>query len=113
MTLLPHVIVAGYAQLPQTTGAGVLHRHLTIIVKVERRTSLVVDVSTSLATRVADEFVRENLQGRTLGSAGDDEDFVRTIEENYIGNGQKAIVGAYRDLCRRYSHGGRGVSDSQ
>lgn len=100
MTILPHVVVAGYAQLPQSTGAGVLYRHLTIIVKVDRRSHAVVDVSTTLATKLADEFVREQLTGRALGQ--DDEEFVALVEDNYFGNGQKAIVGAYRDLCRRY-----------
>lgn len=104
MTLLPHIVVAGYAQLPQSTGAGVLYRHLTIIAKVERGSHTVVDVSTTLATKVADDFVREQLTGRSLGQ--DDEAFVDVVDANYVGNGQKAIVGAYRDLCRRYAHAG-------
>jgi hypothetical protein len=98
--VLPHVVVAGYAQLPQSTGAGVLYRHLTIIAKVERETGVVVDVATTLSTRIADEFVRDQLHGRTLDA--DEETFVAKVEANYFGNGQKAIVGAYRDLCRRY-----------
>lgn len=98
--MLPHVVVAGYAQLPQSTGPGVLYRHLTIVVKVERKTGVVVDATTTLSSRISDEFVREQLLGRTLGS--DDETFVTTLEANYFGNGQKAIAGAFRDLCRRY-----------
>ena len=100
MTMLPYVVVAGYAQLPQSTGAGVLFRHLTIIVKVDRQTHAVLDVSTTLTTDLADEFVRQQLTGRSLRE--DDEAFVRLVEANYFGNGQKAIIGAYRDLCRRY-----------
>jgi hypothetical protein len=100
VTTLPHVIVAGYAQLPQSTGAGVLYRHLTIVAKVDRRTHAVVDVSTTLTTKLADDFVREQLIGRVVTEDGDA--FGRTVEANYLGNGQKAIIGAYKDLCRRY-----------
>ena len=111
MDLLPHVVVAGYAQLPQSTGAGVLYRHLTIIAKVERETGVVVDVATTLSTRIADEFVRDQMHGRTLDP--DDETFVAAVEANYFGNGQKAIVGAYRDLCRRYQMCAHGAASAQ
>jgi Domain of unknown function (DUF3870) len=97
---LPYVLVAGYAQLPQTTGAGVMWRHLTIIARVEIATHRVTDVSTTLATPVADAFVRDLMLGLDLreGTA----DFVHTVETHYFGNGRKAIVGAFRDLVRRY-----------
>ena len=100
MSALPYVLVAGYAQLPQTTGAGVMWRHLTIIARVETKTHRVVEVSTTLATPVADAFVRELMLGLDLREGGGD--FVAAVEEHYFGNGRKAIVGAFRDLVRRY-----------
>jgi hypothetical protein len=57
------VLVAGYAQLPQSTGAGVMWRHLTVIARIDLDSGLVVDASTTLATAVADRFVRELLIG--------------------------------------------------
>lgn len=98
------LLVAGYAQLPQSTGAGVMWRHLTIIVRIDITTGLVVDASTTLATSVADTFVRELL----LGSAPlrDQERLVATVERQYFGNGRKAIVGAIRDLVQRFQECG-------
>jgi uncharacterized protein DUF3870 len=93
------LLVAGYAQLPQSTGAGVMWRHLTIIVRIDVRSGRVVDASTTLATRVADTFVRELLIGSTLPL--DQELLVGTIERQYFGNGRKAIIGAIRDLVQR------------
>jgi len=93
------LLVAGYAQLPQSTGAGVMWRHLTIIVRIDRGTGLVVDSSTTLATRVADTFVRELLIGSE--PLRDQERIVGAIERQYFGNGKRAIIGAIRDLAQR------------
>ncbi|GGF55649.1 hypothetical protein GCM10011519_31950 [Marmoricola endophyticus] len=93
-------MVAGYAQLPQSTGAGVMWRHLTIIVRVDPTTHRVVDASTTLATRIADEFVHQLLIGRDL--TADQADLIGALEQRYFGNGRKAIIGACRDLTERY-----------
>lgn len=98
------VLVAGYAQLPQSTGAGVMWRHLTIIVRIDTRSGLVVDASTTLATRVADAFVAELLFGADLER--DQEHIVTTVERAYFGNGRKAIIGAIRDLVTRLRESG-------
>lgn len=100
----PYVLVAGYARLPQSTGAGVLYQHLTVIAKVECETSTVLDVSTTLATSLADAFVREQLVGVNL--LHDVDRFVEIVEARYWGNGRKAIIGAVRDMARRYSESG-------
>lgn len=94
------VLVAGYAQLPQSTGAGVMWRHLTVIVRIDLSSGLVVDASTTLATTVADEFVRELLIGSD--PIRDSERILAVMERHYFGNGRKAIVGAVRDLVQRY-----------
>jgi hypothetical protein len=96
--------VAGYAQLPQSTGAGVMWRHLTLIVRIDTRSGLVVDASTTLATRVADSFVAELLIGSE--PVRDQEHIVSTVERAYFGNGRKAIIGAIRDLVARLRESG-------
>lgn len=100
----PFVLVAGYARLPQSTGAGVLYQHLTVIAKVECETSTVLDVSTTLATALADSFVKDHLVGANL--LHDVDRFVDIVEAQYWGNGRKAIIGAVRDMARRYSERG-------
>jgi hypothetical protein len=92
--------VAGYARLPQNTGAGSMFKVLTIVAKVDRRTDVILDVSTTLATRLADEFVREELIGLDLMRQG--LRFISAAETTYFGLGQRAIVSAFRDLRRRY-----------
>ncbi|MPZ59760.1 MAG: DUF3870 domain-containing protein [Propionibacteriales bacterium] len=100
MPELPYVLVAGYARLPQSTGAGVMYQHLTVIAKIESRTSRVLEASTTLATSLADSFVKEHLIGIDL--VRDLDRFVEVVEGHYWGNGRKAIIGAVRDLARRY-----------
>jgi hypothetical protein len=97
---LSYVLVAGYAQLPQTTGAGVLYRHLTIIARVDRETHRVEAVDTSLATDLAEAFVREHLVGLSLTE--DVDGFVELVEATYFGHGRKAIIGAVHNMRRRY-----------
>lgn len=75
-------------------------RHLTVIVRIDLRSGIVVDASTTLATHVADEFVRELLIG--ADPIRDQERIVEAVERQYVGNGQKAIIGAFRDLVQRY-----------
>ncbi|MFC5236807.1 DUF3870 domain-containing protein [Pseudonocardia zijingensis] len=94
------VLVAGYAQLPQSTGAGQMWRHLTVIARIDLDSGLVVDASTTLATAVADQFVRELLIGSD--PVRDSERILTTLERHYFGNGRKAIIGAFRDLVQRY-----------
>jgi hypothetical protein len=94
------VLVAGYAQLPQSTGAGQMWRHLTVIARIDLDSGLVVDASTTLATAVADQFVRELLIGSD--PVRDSERILSTLERHYFGNGRKAIIGAFRDLVQRY-----------
>lgn len=88
MVDLAYVVVAGYAQLPQRTGAGVMWRHSMIIAAIERSSHRVLAVSTTLATGVADEFVRENMVGLDLraesGTHRAFRDLVRHYDESVV-----------------------------
>lgn len=97
------MLVAGYARLPQSTGAGVMYHHLTVIAKVETATGRVLDISTTLATRLADSFVKEHLIGISL--TRDLRRFIDIVDRHYWGNGRKAIIGAVRDMARRFDEG--------
>ena len=94
------IIVVGYGKLPQGTSAEQLHKVLAIVASVDRRSGVVSDASTTLATRTADEFVSRALIGSSLSA--DSAKFVEFLMLSYHGLAQRAVVAAFRDLVRRY-----------
>lgn len=95
------ILVAGYGKLPQGTSVEQLHKVLALSAVVDRHTGLVADASTTLAARVADEFVRDALIGTNLvtGAA----DFIDFLGSHYHGMAQRAIIAAFRDMVRRFA----------
>jgi Domain of unknown function (DUF3870) len=100
MPQAPFVIVVGYGKFPQNTSAEQLHTVLALVARVDTATHCVVDVSTTLITRVADEFIAELLRGTNLLDGG--EDFIRRFTSSYFGHADKGVLAAYRDLVKRY-----------
>jgi hypothetical protein len=94
------IIVVGYGKLPKNTSAEQLHSVLAVIARVDSETNVVVDGSTTLLTRVADEFIAELLRGTNLLDG--EEDFIRRLHESYFGRAQHGIAAAFRDLVKRY-----------
>lgn len=95
------IIVAGYGKFPQGTSAEQLHKVLAVVALVDRRTGVVADVSTTLATRTADEFICRALVGKSLITEA--ASFVEFLISHYHGLAQRAVVAAFRDLVRRYT----------
>jgi hypothetical protein len=99
MALAPVIVVAGYGKFPQNTSAESLHSVLALVVRVNTQTHIVEDVSTTLLTRVADEFIRGLLCGTNLL---EDDGFVTRFQESYFGHADRGVVAAFRDLAKRY-----------
>lgn len=95
------ILVAGYGKLPQGTSAEQLHKVLAMVAVVDRRDGKVIDVSTTLATPLADEYVRAELVGKSLGT--DSAAFISFLMSHYHGLAQRAVVAAFRDLVRRFA----------
>jgi len=100
MALAPTIVVAGYGKFPQNTSAEQLHSVLALVVRIDTATHRVLDVSTTLLTRVADEFIGELLRGTHL--LEEDEQFVKRFQEAYFGHADRGVVAAFRDLVKRY-----------
>jgi hypothetical protein len=96
----PIVLVAGYGKFPQNTSAEQMHTVLALVARVDTSTHCVLDVSTTLITRVADEFIAELLRGTDLLAGG--EDFIRRFDASYFGHADRGVVAAFRDLVKRY-----------
>ncbi|MGM7668946.1 DUF3870 domain-containing protein [Microbacterium sp. A93] len=95
------MIVAGYGKFPQGTSAEALHKVLAVVALVDRQTGTVIDVSTTLATRTADEFICRAMVGRKLST--DAASFIEFLSLRYHGLAQKAMIAAFRDLVRRFT----------
>jgi len=88
------VFLTGYARLPSGIVASELSKVVGISLVVNRDTGIVLDADCTLVTRVAREFVRTLLVGRSLRD--DAAELEREIIARYHGNAQKALVAALR-----------------
>lgn len=94
------VLLVGYGKLPHNTSAEQMHQVLAIAVRFDPVAGRVVDASTTLATRVADEFISGLLIGLDLTQ--DAAAIVQRITASYHGHAQRAVLAAFRDLIRQY-----------
>jgi hypothetical protein len=97
------VIVTGYAKMPEGTAARRLYEQLTLGALVDLETHRVVRATSTLVTSVGQEWIEEQLTGTSL--LDDQKQFIATIESNYWGQAQSAIVQCFRDMVRRYERG--------
>jgi hypothetical protein len=94
------VIIAGYGKLPRNTSAEGLHQVLAMVARVDRPAGRIVEVSITLGTSVAQDFLQTLLVGKRLIDEADD--ICLIIQQAYLGNAQRAILASFRDLVRRY-----------
>jgi len=98
-----HVVIAvGYGLLPSSTAASQLYHTLTIAAEVDSRRHVILDASIALLTDVSSRWLRERLLGLDLASDPEVERFARVVEKDFLGNSQRAILHAFRDLTQRY-----------
>lgn len=97
-----HILVSGYALLPQTTRAGNVAQTLAVVALVDPTNHRVTEASTTLATPLANTFVCERLIGTDL--MNETSEFVEYLAAHYLGHAQKAVIVAFNDLAKRYRH---------
>ncbi len=73
---------------------------LAVVARVNVDDNHIIDVSTTLGTTVADNYIKTILIGRDL--VKDVEQISRSIQASYFGNAQKAILASFRDMVKRY-----------
>src|ERR1700683_734473 len=94
------VLVVRYRRFPQNTSAEQMHSVLAMSARINTDSHIVLDLSTTLITRVADEFIKELLTGTNL--LEDENESVERLRASYFGHADRGLIAAYRDLLKRY-----------
>ena len=95
------IFLTGYARLPAGIVASEVSEIVGIGLEVELPGGMIIDADCTLATRVAREFVRRILVGKSLQT--DLELIQAEIGYRYHGNAQKALVAAMRIAQEKYN----------
>lgn len=94
------VFIAGHARLPAGMAAQNLYETLTITAEIDRKYSVIVTASCTLATQHGQEFVHLLLKGHSLRDGIDEP--LRAIQTHYLGKAGSALQSALRDLYKKY-----------
>lgn len=94
------VMLAGHAKLPQGMAAQSVYEMLTITVEVELKYGVIVDVSCTLATQHAQQFISRLLRGYSLQDGI--EPILEAIRGAYQGKAQQALLAAAKDMYHQY-----------
>ncbi|GAB4245234.1 MAG: hypothetical protein Kow00129_05090 [Thermoleophilia bacterium] len=96
------VIAVGYGLLPSGTATGQLYHVMTIAAEVDRESHMIMDASITLITDVSARWIRSCMAGNDLTSDEDTAEFIQRVENGFLGNSQRALIHAYRDMVQRY-----------
>lgn len=96
------VYFISYAKLPTEIPAAALHKVVGIGLIINIKTGRIVDVSCTLLTQEAKDFMRSILIGRNLHEE-DIDDITNTIKLRYHGYAQKAVCVAIKGSIERYN----------
>ncbi|SDJ88786.1 DUF3870 domain-containing protein [Natronincola ferrireducens] len=96
------VYFISYAKLPTEISAAALHKVVGIGLIINIKTGRIVDVSCTLLTQEAKDFMKSILVGRNVHEEDVDE-IIQTIKQRYHGYAQKAVGVATRGTIERYN----------
>lgn len=94
------VFIAGHARLPAGMAAQNLYETLTITAEIDRKYSVIVAASCTLATQHGQDFVHHLLRGHSLRDGIDEP--LHAIQTYYLGKAGSALQSALRDLHKQY-----------
>ncbi len=94
------VFIAGHARLPAGMAAQNLYETLTITAEIDRKYSVIVAASCTLATQHGQDFVHHLLRGHSLRDGIDEP--LHAIQTHYLGKAGSALQSALRDLHKQY-----------
>lgn len=95
------VYFIAYAKLPGEIPAANLHRVVGLGLIIDRNSGEIVDVSCTLLTKEAREFIKSVLVGHNIHDEGA-EVIAASIRDRYHGFAQKALCVALRGGIERY-----------
>lgn len=90
------VFIAGHSRLPQGMAAKSMYETLTVTVEVDRKYSVIVEASCTLATEHGREFIGNLLKGYSLKDGI--EEPIAEVKNSYHGKATNAIIAALKDL---------------
>ncbi|HEY8418137.1 MAG TPA: DUF3870 domain-containing protein [Limnochordales bacterium] len=94
------VFLAGHARLPQGVAAQSVYDSLALGVEIDARYHVILQADCTLATELANDFVRRLLRGYSLRDGF--EPLVQAVRNEYRGAAQRALVAALKDLEQEY-----------
>ncbi|MCK5762888.1 MAG: DUF3870 domain-containing protein [Clostridiales bacterium] len=94
------ILITAYAKLPNGITATELYKVVGVALLVDRKTSLIKDVECSLATDLAENYIKRIIIGKTLNDISGIE---KEFELNYFGSAKKAIVSAVKIASEKYN----------
>lgn len=94
------LFIAGHARLPAGMAAQNLYETLTITAEIDRKYSVIVTASCTLATLHGQDFVHQLLRGHSLRDGIDEP--LKRIQNHYLGKAGSALQSALRDLYKQY-----------
>lgn len=96
------VYFISYAKLPTEIPAATLYKTVGVGLIIDKLTGRIIDVSCTLLTQEAKDFMRSILCGRNLHEE-DMEDIINTVKLRYHGFAQKAVCVAIKGTIERYN----------
>ncbi|EGO65555.1 DUF3870 domain-containing protein [Acetonema longum] len=94
------LLFSGYARLPSGTVSSEVYTVMALVVLVDIETDTIVEVDSTLSTRLAERFVSRLIVGQKLEP--DIGKLVGKINHAYQGSANKAIITALRIIADKY-----------
>lgn len=94
------LFIAGHARLPAGMAAQNMYETLTITAEIDRKYSVIVSASCTLATAHGQAFVQQLLKGHSLRDGI--EQMLTDIKTHYLGKAGNALASALKDLYKHY-----------
>lgn len=94
------LFIAGHARLPAGMAAQNMYETLTITAEIDKKYSVIVAASCTLATAHGQEFVHQLLKGHSLQDGI--EKPLADIKAHYLGKAGNALASALKDLYKHY-----------
>lgn len=94
------ILIAGHARLPSGMAAKRMYDSLTITAEIDKKYSVIVSASCTLATAHGRGFIEQILRGYSLKDGI--ESPVHQVKMHYLGKAGNALASALGDLYKQY-----------
>ena len=99
--LIPRILLSGHAKLPQDTAIRADYDMLAVIVVVDERHGVIVEVDVTSPSAPARDFVKDALIGVSLADPMDP--VIEYLTASYRGNAKRSILAAITDIYKQWN----------